>query len=205
MTVNATNYPSRWSCTGGTSSTKPCTYDNATVGHGGSRNPVCALCGTDGISRTCSDGNWTSLTGQAYGFSSCTGCKVICTELYNQGLLSEEVYKADQLYGRTISSPAAMKVYSLWGVPTAQLMSKSPLVTAIVRPLATAWAEHMAYEMGVTEDDNLLGRMLRMTFLPLHEALGAVFYPELNQTPNVEKPGLPSQTIPVSTLPRLGK
>jgi hypothetical protein len=84
-------------------------------------------------------------------------------------------------------------------------MSKSPLVTAIVRPLATAWAEHMAYEMGVTEDDNLLGRMLRMTFLPLHEALGAVFYPELNEAPSAEKPGMPSEAIPVATLPGLKK
>ena len=140
-----------------------------------------------------------------WGWAACTTCKVICTELYNQGLLSEEVYKADQLYGRTISSPAAMKVYSLWGVPTAQLMAKSPLVTAIVRPLATAWAEHMAHEMGVTQDDTLLGRMLRMTFSPLHEALGSVFYPELNNTPSTDKPGLPGQTLPVSSVPGLRK
>ena len=109
------------------------------------------------------------------------GGKVICTELYRQGLLPEGIYRSDQLYGRTIVSPAALKVYHLWGEPTARLMQKSPLVTAIVRPLATAWAEHMAYEMGLTESDNMLGRILRMTFLPLHEALGSILYPALNE------------------------
>tara|TARA_Y100000780_G_scaffold211112_1_gene209806 strand:+ start:9290 stop:12124 length:2835 start_codon:yes stop_codon:yes gene_type:complete len=210
LDASSTTYTSKWTCPGGTNNAKKCSYFNGTgteaVPHGASRNPVCGICtATPGGSQTCSNATWPTLGQYTPGWNSCSTCKVICTELHAQGLLSDEIYKADQLYGRTISSPAAMKVYSLWGVPTAQLMSKSPLVTAIVRPLATAWAEHMAYEMGVTEDDNLLGRMLRMTFLPLHEALGAVFYPELNEAPSAEKPGMPSEAIPVATLPGLKK
>lgn len=98
--------------------------------------------------------------------------KVICTELYRQGKLPYRIYKADCEYARTIS-PVVVEGYHRWGVPLARLMAKSPMVTFLVRPFATAWAYQMAYKMGEHRKPNYLGAFLEKIGLLICEWIGS--------------------------------
>lgn len=73
---------------------------------------------------------------------------VICTELYRQGLMSVELYEKDSAYGMDLlcSDYTVVKGYQLWARPLANAMSKSPLLTSIIAPLALKWAKHIAGE-----------------------------------------------------------
>ncbi len=62
--------------------------------------------------------------------------------------------------------------YHAWAKPLVRLMERSRLVTSLVRPFGTAWAQHMAYVMGMSDEDNVLGRFLDVVGVPLNRMLG---------------------------------
>jgi hypothetical protein len=99
---------------------------------------------------------------------------VVCTELHRQGLMSDEWYAADSKYGRTKIDSDTMAGYHSWGIPLAKAMRESPTLTAIVKPLGLAWAEHMAYEMGATQEDNALGATMQAVGVPINRFIGQV-------------------------------
>jgi hypothetical protein len=71
------------------------------------------------------------------------GGTVICTELHRQGLMPDEIYEADVRFGKTL--PDEIKAgYYVWAEPLAALMSRSQIVTTIVKYPALKWAENMA-------------------------------------------------------------
>ena len=59
-----------------------------------------------------------------------------------------------------------MRAYHAWALPLVAIMDRSRLVTSIVRPFGAAWARHMAYVMGATDQDHLLGRFLNTVGIP---------------------------------------
>ena len=67
----------------------------------------------------------------------------ICTELHRQGLMSDEIYEADAAFGRTLPDEV-MEGYSVFAIPVARWMAKSRLLTAVIKPFALRWANHMA-------------------------------------------------------------
>jgi hypothetical protein len=67
-----------------------------------------------------------------------------------------------------------MAGYHSWGIPLARAMKDSPTLTAIVKPLGLAWAEHMAYEMGATQEDNALGATMQAVGVPINRFIGQV-------------------------------
>jgi len=90
---------------------------------------------------------------------------VICTELHRQGFMSDEIYKADSEYGKTLDNDT-MRGYLSWGIPLAGAMRKSPILTAIVKPFALNWAYHMAGE------HNLFGKIALAVGIPICRWLG---------------------------------
>lgn len=100
--------------------------------------------------------------------------KIICTELYEQGLMSREVYLADQEFGQnlTLNDPEVMIGYHAWARPITRLMRKSALFTRVVFHIATPWAKQMAYELGVIERPNFIGSILMKCGLPLCRMIG---------------------------------
>lgn len=100
--------------------------------------------------------------------------KVICTELWRQGKLSDEIYEADMDYGYFIrkTKPEVYIGYRKWATPVANLMAKSKIVTAIVAPLAKAWAQNMAYRIGYSKKNNLFGAVLSLIGEPLCGMIG---------------------------------
>jgi len=99
------------------------------------------------------------------------GGKIICTELYRQGLLDEATYRADQAFGATMD-PLVMRGYHLWAPTVVRLMRRSRVVTMAVAAVARPWAREMACRMGVRADGSLVGAWLMAAGIPLCRALG---------------------------------
>ena len=102
------------------------------------------------------------------------GGTVICTELFRQGLLSSEIYTADEKFGRDIElrSNKTLVGYRTWARPLARKMRHSKTLTHVVSKFAIPWAHHMAYRMGVLEKDNLFGKIL----MPIGIILSRIVY-----------------------------
>jgi hypothetical protein len=95
---------------------------------------------------------------------------VICTELYNQGYYSDEIYLADVAYGIQVRAtrPHIYAGYRLWADPVVALMKKSKLFTALVALFAIPWARNMAGE------NNVFGLILSEVGEPLCGLLGKI-------------------------------
>lgn len=109
------------------------------------------------------------------------GCKIICTKLHELGYLPHDIFEADQKFGELLreKDPESYYGYIKWASVVVDWMSgtgpqcmfwiKDPvkranvqrdLAIAWARKIATPWAEHMAYTMGVLPKDNKVGRLL---------------------------------------------
>ena len=88
--------------------------------------------------------------------------KIICTQLFKAGLLSDSIFEADQAFGARlrVEDPEVMIGYTLWATPVVSLMQKSKMFTRVVYVIAKPWAEQMAYEMGARTRENLIGKMI---------------------------------------------
>jgi hypothetical protein len=115
------------------------------------------------------------------GGSGGGGGKIICTKLYQLGLMDEEIYKADQEFGELLrqNDPSAYYGYIRWATIVVDWMSgqgpqcmfwikddvkraeiQSKLATKWAHRIATPWAEHMAYLMGKRDKDNFAGKII---------------------------------------------
>jgi len=94
--------------------------------------------------------------------SSGGGGTVICTELFRQGMLTKEVYDADDEFGRLMSAynNTALLGYRIWAAPIARKMKTSQLLTTAVSKFAIPWANQMAHEMGAREKGSTFGKIL---------------------------------------------
>jgi hypothetical protein len=52
-------------------------------------------------------------------------------------------------------------------------MSKSKVVTQIVKPIAKAWAKHMAYEEGISDKPSITGKIIHKIGLPICRIIGS--------------------------------
>ena len=85
--------------------------------------------------------------------------KIICSELYKQGYLSEEVWRADEKFGEILRdvSPKVLFGYHIWAIYIVDFMEKYPQYTKYVYWLTKPWTEYMANEMGVMNKRNIIG------------------------------------------------
>lgn len=120
--------------------------------------------------------NASSVLPYFYASSGATQLTVICTELYRQGFMSDEIREADERFGRTIleTSPETMIGYHYWALPIVGLMQKSRLFSRIVWTVARPWAYQMAYEMGATERGSLVGKALMKVGVFASRTIGKV-------------------------------
>jgi hypothetical protein len=123
------------------------------------------------------------------------GCKIICTVLHDLGLLSDQIYAADEQFGELLRStdPAAYYGYVKWASVVVDWMEGSgPQCMFWIRDpeqrsrkqremairwahrIATPWAQHMAYKMGAAPEDSRAGRWIMNTGLAISRAIGKV-------------------------------
>lgn len=97
-----------------------------------------------------------------------TGITVICTELHRQGLMDDETYHMDHLFGLYLRKhmPEAMVGYTFLATPVVKLMKKSPLVTKFVAFFALPWAKYMSGK------ESVLGSLIMHAGLPFCSLVG---------------------------------
>ena len=121
------------------------------------------------------------------------GGKIICTRLYELGLMSKEIYQADQEFGAHLleTRPDIYNGYRAWAdivvdwmdgqgpkmMPWMTVEEFSQVAkkwsTAWAQDIATPWAEEMAYRMGKKDTGSLTGRMIMAAGIPICKAVGA--------------------------------
>lgn len=120
------------------------------------------------------------------------GGKIICTKLYELGLMRKEIYLADQAFGAELvkRSPDIYNGYRAWAEIVVDWMDgKGPKImpwmsnedfsnaakkwsTTWAVDIATPWAEEMAYKMGKKESGSLTGRMITTAGIPICKLVG---------------------------------
>ncbi len=114
--------------------------------------------------------------GLAQGLDTSTGTgvfgTVICTELHRQGLMSDEIYRADQIAGQRIMQENiyAFMGYYVWARHVARWMKSSPLLTKIIKPFGLAWARNIAGEY------NFLGDLILQVGLRVCPIIGRIHH-----------------------------
>lgn len=89
------------------------------------------------------------------------GPSVICTELHRQGIMPDDIFAADTFYGAMCIDPQTLRGYQFLATPVARMMSRSKLLTAVISPLAMAWANNMAHFVGLPHvKPNRLGAVI---------------------------------------------
>jgi hypothetical protein len=87
------------------------------------------------------------------------GDSVICTHLHARGYMSDEMYAADERFGKTLDH-ATYRGYRTWADSVVRLMEKYPSLTPIVASIAQPWTVHMAYRQGVGDRDSWIGKTM---------------------------------------------
>jgi hypothetical protein len=120
------------------------------------------------------------------------GGKIICTMLYELGLMDKDIYEADQAFGAELlaTRPDIYNGYRAWAEIVVDWMSGSgpnilPWLSedrsreltqswAIkwAEDIATPWAEEMAYAMGKKSSGSLTGKLISAAGIPLCKAVG---------------------------------
>jgi hypothetical protein len=121
-----------------------------------------------------------------------SGCKIICTKLHELGLMSEDIYLADQEFGAELIKirPDIYHGYRAWAEIVVDWMNGSgpkmmPWMTdkqfsvaikkwstAWAHDIATPWAEEMAFKMGKIPNSSLTGRMITAVGVPICKVVG---------------------------------
>ena len=121
------------------------------------------------------------------------GCKIICTKLHELGYLPDHIYEADEKFGQWLreTDPYAYYGYVKWASVVVDWMEKDgpqcmfwirdkqkrkeaqqAMAIAWARRIATPWAQHMAFLMGVEKEDNKAGRLIMKTGLWVSRIIG---------------------------------
>ena len=120
------------------------------------------------------------------------GGKIICTKLFELGLMSEEIYLADQAFGSELvkSRPDIYNGYRAWaeivvdwmdghGPKMMPWMTDEQFSIAAMNwsrhwavDIATPWAEEMAREMGIKDVGSLTGKMIMAAGIPVCKFVG---------------------------------
>lgn len=102
--------------------------------------------------------------------------KIICTELHRQGLMSAEIFEADQAFGAELmkSDPEVMVGYHAWATGAVELMQRSRFWTLVAYVIATPWSKQMAFKMGILPKQNLMGRIIMAVGMPLCRFIGSM-------------------------------
>lgn len=111
----------------------------------------------------------------AFGMSggAQAGSSVICTEFHTQGLMSDDLYLLDELFGEFIrsESPHIYDGYISWAPAVVAVMQKSPLLTRALWLLGEPWSREMAYELGVGEG-SIVGKAIMKIGLAVCSFIG---------------------------------
>ena len=165
-----------------------------TAGSGGSGGGGCGYVYTKGGGAGYPGQGYEGGTGiwQGEGQGGGGGGKIICTKLYELGLMSYDIYQADQAFGAKLveRSPDIYNGYRAWAEIVVDWMDgQGPKMmpwmtdeafgqaakkwsTAWAVDIATPWAEEMAYQMDKRSLPNNTGKAIMAVGTPICKAVG---------------------------------
>jgi len=112
---------------------------------------------------------------------ACNCSKIVCAKLFDLGMMSHNVWAADQAYGHMLrkTDKSVYRGYIRWArIVTAWMEGKGPdfmvwiknkeerqkaqqkAMIDMANKIGQPWSQHMAYLMGAIERDNFMGRIL---------------------------------------------
>lgn len=98
-----------------------------------------------------------------------TGQGAICSEMYRQGYMSEEMWRADQ---RFYVPADVLRGYHRFAYTIVGAMKRSRLVAWLVSIPGMAWAREMAHREGVLPQGSLVGAIILAVGVPVCRWLG---------------------------------
>jgi hypothetical protein len=115
-------------------------------------------------------------TGSGYGSTSSSSgsSRVICTHFYKKGDIARDVWKADLKFTQENLSETTVRGYHYWAIPYVNLMRRSKMAEAIMRPIAQWRAQELAYQMGVVDKGSVKGKLVRLVLEPVCYAIGCM-------------------------------
>jgi len=126
---------------------------------------------------------------------NCACSKIICTKLYQIGMMPYNIFAADQQYGEWLkkNDRAVYRGYIKWAKNvTSWIDGEGPDFMIWIRDkalrkqkqqeaatkwaykIATPWSEHMAYLMGAVKTDNTMGRIIMNIGRPICKVVYAL-------------------------------
>jgi len=126
---------------------------------------------------------------------ACDCSKIVCAKFHDMGMMSSEIWAADQAYGRVLRKrdKTIYRGYIKWAKictqwmdgagpdfmpwiadPTERKLKQKEFATDILYRVGQPWSEHMAYIMGTLNKDNDYGRILMSIGRPLCKFFGAI-------------------------------
>ena len=123
---------------------------------------------------------------------NCNCSKIICTKLFDLGLMKKNIFEADQAFGERLiqTNPDIYNGYRAWaeivvdwmdgkGPKMMPWMSDEEFSVAVknwsitwAHDIATPWAEEMAYMMGEKQTGSITGKMLFAFGAPICKVVG---------------------------------
>lgn len=152
--------------------------------------------GADGASSSVTGTGGTRVVSGGHGGASPTyvqesGGKIICTKLYELGLLSKNIYEADQAFGAELvkRSPDIYNGYRAWAEIVVDWMEgRGPNMMpwlgeqgqgytqqwaiSWATDIATPWATEMAFVMGKLHKGSLTGKLIAAIGAPICKIVG---------------------------------
>jgi hypothetical protein len=132
----------------------------------------------------CGPAGYNCVTSQTASYNcncACNCSKIVCANLYEKGLMSPDIWSADQAYGKLLrkTDKRVYRGYIRWArIVTMWMDGKGPTfmpwikheglrntaqqakMMHMAQQIGTPWSEHMAYLMGTLNTDNTMGRNL---------------------------------------------
>jgi hypothetical protein len=155
--------------------------------------PISSTVNTNGFGGPPQPNIPTSEPGTSSGGGGGGGCKIICTALHEMGLMSDNIYNADQAFGEILREhdPEAYYGYVKWASvvvdwmegsgpqcmfwirdPERRAQKQREMAVRWAHRIATPWAQHMAYRMGAVDKDSKSGRWIMKTGLAISRIIG---------------------------------
>lgn len=121
-------------------------------------------------------GPWGAAIGAGVGVvEEIAEATMLCTELHRQGLLPDEIYRADCDYAKTLPSDT-VSGYRAWAKYLVPVMAKSRLFTKFVGIFVRAWAYHAAHKAGLVPEGNRFGALIEMVGTPICRIIGRIVF-----------------------------
>lgn len=113
----------------------------------------------------------TGSTSSTKNKSSGGGMSVICTELHRQGLMDDETYRCDEVFGRR-QDLDVIRGYHRLACPVVEAMRRSVRLTKIVACLTAPWVRQMRHEVAGDVAPSWIGKAIMAVGVPICRFVG---------------------------------